>query len=106
MHRVGYEHVGVQGSTAFFEGFAQPVKVGQGVLFTEETGFAVVATLDNAQRHTGQVNARASGHEAQYTRTNRAWPLFLLSIALFCIAVVPFALFTARPWILVASAFS
>jgi hypothetical protein len=46
MHRVAYEHVGVQGATAFFEGFAQPVRVGQGVIFTEETGLAVVATLD------------------------------------------------------------
>jgi hypothetical protein len=46
MHRVGHEHVGVQNATAFFEGFAQPVRVGQGVIFTEETGIAVVATLD------------------------------------------------------------
>ena len=47
MHRVGHEHVGVQGATASFEVFAQPVRVGQVVLFTEETGIAVVATLDN-----------------------------------------------------------
>jgi hypothetical protein len=46
MHRVAHEHLGVQGATALFEGFAQPVRVGQGVLFTEETGLAVVATLD------------------------------------------------------------
>ena len=46
MHRVGHEHVGVQGATASFEVFAQPVRVGQVVLFTEETGIAVVATLD------------------------------------------------------------
>jgi hypothetical protein len=46
MHRVGHEHGGVQGATAFFEGFAQPVAVGQVVIFTEETGIAVVATLD------------------------------------------------------------
>jgi hypothetical protein len=44
--QVGHEHVGLQGATAFFEGFAQPVRVGQGVIFTEETGIAVVATLD------------------------------------------------------------
>ena len=44
--RVAYEHVGVQGATAFFEGFAQPVRVGQVVIFTEEIGLAVVATLD------------------------------------------------------------
>ena len=47
MHRVGHEHVGVQGATAFFEGFAQPVTVGQVVIFTEETGIAVVTTLDH-----------------------------------------------------------
>jgi hypothetical protein len=35
-----------EGATAFFESFAQPVRVGQGVIFTEETGIAVVATLD------------------------------------------------------------
>ena len=29
MHRVGHEYVGVQGATAFFEGFAQPVTIGQ-----------------------------------------------------------------------------
>jgi hypothetical protein len=46
MHRVAHEHVGVQGATAFFEAFAQPVRIGQGVIFTEETGLAVVATLD------------------------------------------------------------
>jgi hypothetical protein len=46
MHRVGHEHVGVRGATVFFEGFAQPVRVGQGVIFTEETSLAVVATLD------------------------------------------------------------
>jgi hypothetical protein len=40
MHRVGHEHVGVQGATAFFEGFTQSVRVGQGVLFTEATGLA------------------------------------------------------------------
>jgi hypothetical protein len=48
LHRGGHEHVGVQGATAFFEGFAQPMRVGQVVSFTEETGIAVVATLDNA----------------------------------------------------------
>jgi hypothetical protein len=47
MHRVAHEHVGVQGTTAFFEGFAQPVRVGHVVIFTEGTGLAVVATLDN-----------------------------------------------------------
>ena len=47
MHRVGHEHIGVQGATAFSEGFAQPVTVGQVVIFTEETGLAIVATLDN-----------------------------------------------------------
>jgi hypothetical protein len=46
MHRVSYEHVGVQGATAFFEGFAHPVTVCQGVIFTEERDIAVVATLD------------------------------------------------------------
>ena len=46
MHRVAHKHGGVQGATAFFEGFAQPVRVGQGVIFTEKTGLAVVATLD------------------------------------------------------------
>jgi hypothetical protein len=29
MHRVGHEHVGVQGATAFFEGFTQSVTVSQ-----------------------------------------------------------------------------
>ncbi len=29
MHRVAHEHVGVQGATAFFAGFAQPVMVGK-----------------------------------------------------------------------------
>jgi hypothetical protein len=47
MHRVAYKHVGVQGATAVFEGFAQPVRVGQVVLFTEATGIAVMATLDS-----------------------------------------------------------
>ena len=46
MHRVGHEHVGVQGATAFFEGFAQPVRVSQGVIFNEETDTVVVVTLD------------------------------------------------------------
>jgi hypothetical protein len=46
MHRVAHEHVGVQGATAFFEGFAQPMTIGQVVIFTAETGLAVVATLD------------------------------------------------------------
>jgi hypothetical protein len=46
LRRVGHEPVGVQGATAFFEGFAQPATVGQVVLFTEATGLAVVATLD------------------------------------------------------------
>jgi hypothetical protein len=41
MHRIGHEHVGVQGTTTFFEGFAQPVTVSQIVIFTEETGIAV-----------------------------------------------------------------
>jgi hypothetical protein len=36
MHRGGHEHVGVQRATAFFEGFAQPVAVGQVVIFTEQ----------------------------------------------------------------------
>jgi hypothetical protein len=40
MHRVAHEHVGVQGATAFFEGFIQPVRVDQVVLFTEATGLA------------------------------------------------------------------
>jgi hypothetical protein len=35
MHRVAHEHVGVQGATASFEGFAQPVRVGQVVIFTD-----------------------------------------------------------------------
>jgi hypothetical protein len=30
-----------------YEDFAQPVTVGQVAIFTEETGIAVVATLDN-----------------------------------------------------------
>jgi hypothetical protein len=47
LFRVGHEHVGVQGATAFFEGFAQPVTVGQGVIFTEQTGLAVGGMLDN-----------------------------------------------------------
>ena len=47
MHRVAHEHVGVQDATAFFGGFAQPVRVGQGVILTEETGLAVVVMLDN-----------------------------------------------------------
>jgi hypothetical protein len=47
MHIISHEHVGMQGATAFFEGFAQPVTVGQVVIFTEETGIAIMATLDN-----------------------------------------------------------
>jgi hypothetical protein len=46
MRRVAHEHLGVQDATASFEGSAPPVRVGQGVLFTEETGLAVVAALD------------------------------------------------------------
>jgi hypothetical protein len=46
MHRVAHKHVGMQGATAFFEDFAQSVTVGQVIIFTEETGIAVMATLD------------------------------------------------------------
>jgi hypothetical protein len=35
MHRVAHEHLGVQGATAFFEGFAQPVRVGQPALMMD-----------------------------------------------------------------------
>jgi len=51
---VGHEHIGVQDTTAFLEGLAQPVAVGQVVIFTEETGITVVPSLDDVQRHTAR----------------------------------------------------
>jgi hypothetical protein len=75
MHRVAHEHLGVQGATAFFEGFAQPVRVGQGVIFTEETGIAVVAALHDVQGYSIEVNTRLARHAVSMSQIYRAWPL-------------------------------
>jgi hypothetical protein len=44
------------------QGFAQPSKVGVAILVIEETGPAIVATLDDMQRYTVDVDARTPGH--------------------------------------------
>lgn len=62
MHVVGHQRVGVQRAAGLRERFAQPVQIAVIVFFGEEAGFAVVAALDDVQRDTVEVSARAAGH--------------------------------------------
>jgi hypothetical protein len=53
MHMIGHEHIGVQGAVAFVQCFAQPMAVRRIVFFTEKTGVAIMAALNDVQRHIG-----------------------------------------------------
>ena len=59
---VGHQHVGVQGAIEVAQRRAEPMPVGEIVLFAEEAWFAVVAALDDVQRNTFEVNAWATRH--------------------------------------------
>ena len=65
----------MQRAVFFFEGFAQPVKIGLVVFFAEEAGFAVMPPLHDVQGDAIKMDAGAAGHGAIITKLIRAWPL-------------------------------
>jgi hypothetical protein len=60
---VGHQHESMKVTMLALQGFAQPTKVGVAILVIEETGPTIVATLDNMQRYTVDVDARTPGHK-------------------------------------------
>jgi hypothetical protein len=56
-------------------------QVGVAILFRKEASLAVVAALNQVQRHTVEVEAGAARHRAEsgsFLRKMRAWPVFPL----------------------------
>jgi len=86
MHVIGHQGIGMQLRSLAPQRLAQPVQVGVAILFRKEASLAVVAALNQVQRHTVEVEAGATRHRAEYRsflREMRAWPLLpLLSYAL------------------------
>jgi len=58
LERDGHQEVHMEVTVLALQGFAQPTQVRVAISVIEETSPAIVATLDNMQRHTVDVDAR------------------------------------------------
>ncbi len=73
MHMVGHQRGSVKRATRF----AQPVQIAEIVVLAEEARLAVVAALDDVQRNTVEVDARAAEHATNAGRKSSLAPLLL-----------------------------
>ena len=67
---MGAVDVGVQRAFGFRQGFAQPVEIAQVIIFAEEAGLSIMATLDDVQRNAIKLNAGAAGHDFMLAQNN------------------------------------
>jgi hypothetical protein len=88
MQVVGHQDVGVQCAAFTLQRFAQPAKIGEPVLVSEEARPPIVPPLDDVKRQAVDMDAWAAGHAASLAEIEPG-PFFPFSPALDDLADLP-----------------
>jgi hypothetical protein len=69
MHMVGHQDIGMQLAILTLQSFSQPAQIGEAVLVIKKAGRAIVAALDDVQRHAVNVDALSPRHATSLAKS-------------------------------------